>query len=212
MGQRKRQSTSAADFIPERPTLSKLRASAKSCRGCNLYRLATQTVFGEGPKRAKLMLVGEQPGDAEDKTGEPFVGPAGGLLDRALEAAGVDREEVYVTNVVKHFKWKREEGMKKRIHSKPSAAEVRACMPWLVEEVALVKPEAIVCLGATAARAMLGSTFSVTRKRAVPIESEWAPLVFATVHPSAVLRAPSEKRAREERAFFRDVERIARQL
>ena len=160
-----------------------------------------------------LMLVGEQPGDAEDKEGLPFVGPAGGLLDRALEAAGVERDDVYVTNVVKHFKWKRDvAGTKRRIHSKPSAAEVRACLPWFEEEVALVKPEAIVCLGATAAKALLGSKFSVLKHRAVPIESDWAPLVFATVHPSAVLRAPDDKRAREERAFFRDIARIAAQV
>jgi DNA polymerase len=158
------------------------------------------------------MFVGEQPGDAEDKAGRPFVGPAGGLLDRALEAARIDRDDVYVTNAVKHFKWKREEGAKRRIHSKPSAAEVRACSPWLIAEIAAVKPEAIVCLGATAAKALLGSTFSVTKKRGEALESDWAPLVFATVHPSAVLRAPSERRAREERAFFRDIERIARQL
>jgi DNA polymerase len=134
------------------------------------------------------------------------------LLDRALEAARIDRDDVYVTNAVKHFKWKREDGTKRRIHSKPSAAEVRACLPWLVAEIAVVKPRAIVCLGATSAKALLGNTFSVTKKRGVAIESEWAPLVFATVHPSAVLRAPSERRTKEERAFFRDIERIARQL
>jgi uracil-DNA glycosylase len=206
----KQSARSAADFIPLRPTLAKLRTAAKGCRGCNLYKLGTQTVFGEGPKRAKLMLVGEQPGDAEDRAGHPFVGPAGGLLDRALDAAAIDRDDVYVTNVVKHFKWKRDEDTKRRIHSKPSAAEVRACSPWLVEEIALVQPEAIVCLGATAAKALLGNSFSVTKRRAVAIESEWAPFVFATVHPSAVLRAPKARRAREERAFFRDLETIAR--
>ena len=132
MAQRQARPTSAAAFIPERPTLSRLRAAAKGCRGCHLYKLGTQTVFGEGPRRAKVMFVGEQPGDAEDKAGKPFVGPAGGLLDRALEAASIDRDDVYVTNAVKHFKWKREEGTKRRIHSKPSAAEVRACSPWLL--------------------------------------------------------------------------------
>jgi uracil-DNA glycosylase len=212
MTQRQAIPTSAAAFIPERPTLPRLRAAAKGCRGCHLYKLGTQTVFGDGPRRAKVMFVGEQPGDAEDKAGKPFVGPAGTLLDRALEAASIDRDDVYVTNAVKHFKWKREEGTKRRIHSKPSAAEVRACSPWLVAEIAAVKPEAIVCLGATAAKTLLGSTFSVTKKRGVAIESELAPLVFATVHPSAVLRAPTERRAKEERAFFRDIERIARQI
>jgi DNA polymerase len=212
MTRRKAQATSAADFIPERPTLARLRAAASSCRGCGLYKLGKQTVFGEGPKRATVMLIGEQPGDAEDKAGRPFVGPAGGLLDRALDAAGIDRDDVYVTNVVKHFKWKREEGTKRRIHSKPSAAEISACSPWLFEEISLVRPDAIVCLGATAATALLGRTFSVTKKRGVAIESEWAPFVFATVHPSAVLRAPSERRAKEEGAFFRDIKRIAAAL
>ena len=199
MAERQARSTSAADFIPDRATLPKLRAAAMTCRGCHLYKLGTHTVFGEGPRRASVMLVGEQPGDAEDKAGHPFVGPAGGLLDRALDAAGIDRDAVYVTNVVKHFKWKRDEDPKRRIHSlEPVAAEVKACLPWLVAEIALVKPSAIICLGATAAKALLGSSFSVTKKRGVAIESEWAPLVFATVHPSAVLRAPSAKRALEE--------------
>jgi DNA polymerase len=203
---------SAADFIPDRPTIPRLRAASKECRGCHLYRVGTQTVFGEGPKRARVMFVGEQPGDVEDRTGHPFVGPAGALLDRALDHAGVDRDEVYVTNVVKHFKWERDETTKRRIHSKPNAAEIRACLPWLECEISLVQPKALVCLGATAAKALLGSSFSVTKKRAVPIESDWAPMVFATVHPSAVLRAPSERRAREERAFFRDIARIARRF
>lgn len=203
---------SAADYLPGKLTLPQLRLAAKGCHGCHLYKLGTQTVFGEGRKRSDLMLIGEQPGDAEDKAGHPFVGPAGGLLDRALDAAGIERDDVYVTNVVKHFKWERDDTSKRRIHSKPNTAEVRACLPWLEAEIEVVKPEAIVCLGATAAKALLGPSFSVTKKRAVPMESEWAPLVFATVHPSAVLRAPRDRRALEERAFFRDVARIAGQL
>jgi DNA polymerase len=158
------------------------------------------------------MFVGEQPGDAEDKAGHPFVGPSGALLDRALEQAGVDRALVYVTNVVKHFKWSRGEKSKRRIHAKPNADEIRACMPWLLSEIELVRPNALVCLGATAAKAVLGNSFSVLKQRARPIASELAPVVFATVHPSAVLRAPGNRRSAEERAFFRDIARIATQL
>lgn len=203
---------SAADFLPERPTLPKLRAAARDCRGCNLFKLGTQTVFGEGPKGAKLFVIGEQPGDAEDRAGHPFVGPSGGLLDRAFEAAGIDRDEVYVTNAVKHFKWAREARSTRRLHRTPNAAEIKACFPWLESELAVVRPEAILCLGATAAKTLFGRTFSVLKHRAVPIESEWAPLAFATVHPSSILRAPSEERHRAERRFFADIERIARHL
>lgn len=208
----RRSTRSAADYIPARPTLPKLRVAARECHGCGLYKLGTQTVFGEGPKGATLFVIGEQPGDAEDRAGRPFVGPSGALLDRAFEAAGIDRDEVYVTNAVKHFKWARDQKSKRRLHRTPSASEIRACRPWLDAELALVRPRAILCLGATAAKTLLGRTFSVTKHRAEPIESEWAPVAFATVHPSAILRAPEDERARAERRFFSDIERIARHL
>src|SRR5689334_10416521 len=156
---------SAADFIPPHPTLPKLRTASKGCRGCHLWAVGTQTVFGEGPKQASVMLVGEQPGDAEDKAGHPFVGPSGKLLDRALEEAGIDRDDVYVTNAVKHFKWERDEKGKRRIHKTPNATEVRACFPWLEQEIAQVQPRVIVALGATAAKALLGRGFSVLKDR-----------------------------------------------
>lgn len=204
---------SAADFIPPRAaSLTALRAAAKGCRGCSLYKLGTQTVFGEGPSRAHVMVVGEQPGDAEDKAGRPFVGPSGLLLDRALESAGIDRDDVYVTNAVKHFKWARDARSKKRLHRTPSAGEVRACRPWLEHEIALVKPDVIICLGATAAKSLLGSQFSVLRARGIAQESTWASAVFATVHPSAVLRAPREERTRAERMFFADLLAVGRFL
>jgi DNA polymerase len=203
---------SAADFIPPHASLSKLREAAAGCRGCHLYRDATQTVFGEGPRRARVMFVGEQPGDSEDKEGRPFVGASGKLLDRSLDAAGLDREDVYVTNAVKHFKWARDASGKRRIHKSPNRGEVRACAPWLEAEIARVKPEVIVCLGATAAKALLGPAFSVTRQRGIPQRSDWAPVVVATVHPSAVLRSPREARQREERAFTADLARIPRLL
>jgi len=194
----------AADLIPDRPTVEKVRAAAKDCQACDLWRHATQTVFGEGARNAQLMLVGEQPGNDEDVTGHPFVGPAGKLLDRALGDAGIDRGEVYVTNVVKHFKW--EPRGKRRLHKKPSAAEVAACRPWLDTEIALVKPRAIVCLGATAAQALLGRTFKVTAHRGEFIASPLAPLVLATVHPSSILRAPDDvARRREMEQFTRDL-------
>jgi len=203
---------SAADFIPSRPTLTKLRAAAKGCRGCDLFKVGTQTVFGEGPSHARVMFVGEQPGDAEDKAGHPFVGPAGRLLDRALDAVGIDRDDVYVTNAVKHFKWAKDARTKRRIHKTPSAGEIRACRPWLEHEIALVKPDVIVCLGATAAKALLGRSFSVTKSRGTRIESEWAPAVFATVHPSGILRAPSDQRVRAEQMFVADIRKVARYL
>jgi DNA polymerase len=180
---------------------------AKGCKACDLYKRGTQTVFGEGPGRAKVMLVGEQPGDAEDFAGRPFVGPAGRLLDKALEEAGIDRRVVYVTNVVKHFKW--EPRGKRRIHAKPNAAEIAACRPWLQTEVALVKPHVLVCLGATAAQALLGRTFKVSRQRGEFVQSPLAPFVTATVHPSSILRAPDdEARSAELRLFVRDLERV----
>jgi len=203
---------SAADFIPPRPTLSKLRAASKDCRGCDLFKLGTQTVFGEGPASARVMVVGEQPGDQEDKAGRPFVGPSGKLLDRAFDAAGIDRDDLYVTNAVKHFKWARDARTKRRIHKTPSVGEVRACHPWLEQEIALVRPHVIVCLGATAAKALLGRDFSVMKKRGVPVKSPWAPAIIATVHPSAVLRAPTDQRALAERMFVADIRKVARLL
>jgi uracil-DNA glycosylase len=203
---------SAADFIPPRPTLPKLRAAVQQCRGCHLYKDATQAVFGAGPARARLIVVGEQPGDVEDQEGLPFVGPSGKLLDRAFDAAGVDRDDVYVTNAVKHFKFARDARTARRIHKSPNTAEVRACHPWLEAEIALIKPEIILCLGATAAKALLGTTFSVMKHRGTAIESDWASAVFTTVHPSAVLRAPRGEREKAERAFFADIRKVGLRL
>lgn len=202
---------SAADFIPPRPTLAKLREAARGCRGCHLWIGATQTVFGEGPVGAKVILVGEQPGDLEDRAGHPFVGPAGKLLDSALVQAGIDRTKVYVTNSVKHFKFVTiERG--RRLHKKPNAGEIRACNPWLQEEIGLIRPRVIVALGATAAQALLGKQFRVTRDRGKPIPSDLAEAVVATVHPSAVLRAPDERREEAKRKFIADLKRVAAYL
>jgi DNA polymerase len=188
--------------------LEVLRAAARDCRGCDLWRNATQTVFGEGPAAADIVLVGEQPGDREDRTGKPFVGPAGRLLDEALEAAGIARQRVYVTNAVKHFKW--EPRGKARIHKKPSASEVAACRQWLDQEIATLRPRGILCLGATAAQALLGRGFRVTADRGRAIDSPLAPLVMATVHPSSLLRAPTEEdRRRELERFIGDLRRFA---
>jgi uracil-DNA glycosylase len=203
---------SAADFIPPRPTLPKLREAAAKCRGCDLWLEATQTVFGEGPGHAAVMLVGEQPGDQEDRAGRPFVGPAGRLLDEGLDTAGIDREQVYVTNAVKHFKFVRQELVKRRLHKKPNAAEVRACNPWLREELRLVQPKLVVALGSTAAQALLGNSFRVTQHRGEVVESEWAGPVLATVHPSSVLRAPDQYRADARREFFDDLAKVAAYL
>ena len=201
----------ASQFIPDRPTLTGVRAAAKHCTACDLYKRGTQTVFGEGARHAALMLVGEQPGDAEDLSGHPFVGPAGKLLDRALAEAGIDRAQVYVTNVVKHFKW--EPRGKRRIHKKPNAGETAACRPWLDTEIALVKPRGIVCLGATAAQTLLGKQFKVTKHRGEFIKSPLAPLVLATVHPSSLLRAPDEEtRHRETERFIDDLRKARRAL
>jgi uracil-DNA glycosylase family protein len=200
-----------SDLLPDRPTLGAVRAVAQGCKACDLYLRGTQTVFGEGPRRAQLMLVGEQPGDAEDIAGHPFVGPAGKLLDRALEEAGIDRGLVYVTNVVKHFKW--EPRGKRRIHAKPNAAEIGACRPWLETEIAIVKPRVLVCLGATAAQALLGKAFKVSRQRGEFVASSLAPMVTATVHPSSILRAPDDEARRKEMgAFVADLKRVARAL
>jgi DNA polymerase len=196
------------ELLPRRPSLKTVRALAADCKACDLYRRATQTVFGEGPRRASVMLVGEQPGDAEDTAGRPFVGPAGRVLDRALEESGIDRREVYVTNVVKHFKW--EPRGKRRIHAKPNAAEIGACRPWLEVELALVKPHVLVCLGATAAQALLGRGFKVSRQRGELVQSSLAPAVTATIHPSSILRAPDDRTRREEmRRFVADLKKVA---
>jgi uracil-DNA glycosylase family protein len=197
------------DLLPPRPSLSKIRQTAKGCKACDLYLRGTQTVFGEGPARAEIMLVGEQPGDAEDVAGHPFVGPAGQLLDRALREAGIDRMRVYLTNVVKHFKW--EPRGKRRIHKKPNSAEINACRPWLETEIALVKPRVLVCLGAVAAQALRGTSFKVSRQRGEPVPSPLAPVVIATVHPSSILRAPDDATRREEmRRFVADLKKAAR--
>jgi len=199
------------ELIPERPTLQKLRDVAHDCRACDLYKRGTQTVFGEGPAKAEVMLVGEQPGDAEDLAGHPFVGPAGRLLDKALEEAGIDRSRVYVTNVVKHFKW--EPRGKRRIHAKPNGAEIAACRPWLETEMALVKPRILVALGATAAQALLGRSFKVTQHRGRFVDSSLAPRVTATVHPSSILRAPDDhSRHVELKRFVDDLKRVAAEL
>ena len=202
----------ATKLIPQRPTVAKLREAAADCKACPLWRSGTQTVFGEGKGSAKLMLVGEQPGDKEDLAGEPFVGPAGGVLDRALEDAEIERGEAYVTNVVKHFKWKPGRG-KRRLHQRPNAEEVGACRPWLDSELRVVKPKVLVCLGATAAKALLGSKVSVTRDRGRFLESDLAPLVSVTVHPSSILRAHGEEERRQARAeFTADLKKIGKRL
>jgi uracil-DNA glycosylase family protein len=182
---------SAAPLVPERPTLPKLREAAAACKACDLWKTGTQTVFGEGTRNAEILFVGEQPGDKEDLAGRPFVGPAGRVLDEALDAAGIDRSLAYVTNAVKHFKWQARG--KRRIHQKPNAAELAACRPWLDAELAVVKPRVLVCLGATAAQALLGRQFRVTKQRGVPVESDLAPYVVATVHPSSILRQETEE-------------------
>jgi DNA polymerase len=201
--------TTALDFFPARITYRSLHDASKTCMGCDLYRLGTQTVFGEGKITSQVMFIGEQPGDEEDKQGHPFVGPAGRLFDKALEEAGIDRDQTYVTNVVKHFKWKPRG--KRRIHEKPNAAEIRACEPWLAAELKVVKPRILVCLGATAAQALLGKDFRVTKMRGQWIESGHAERTMATLHPSAILRAPDpELRELQYRDFVGDLTRIAR--
>src|SRR5437667_10378042 len=203
----KRSQKTAASLIPSRPTISKLRTVAAGCQACDLWKMGTQTVFGEGGTKPRVMLVGEQPGDQEDIQGRPFVGPAGKILDKALEAAGIDRKEVYVTNAVKHFKW--EPRGKRRIHKKPNSLEITACKPWLEAEIDVVRPEVIVCLGATAAQALLGRDFKVSTQRGVWVESPLAPFVMATLHPSSLLRAPDdETRHRETERFIADLKRV----
>ena len=189
---------------PDTTSWSAMHKAARDCEACHLYKRATQTVFGEGPKDAPLMLVGEQPGDYEDVAGKPFVGPAGKIMDRALEEAGIDRSRVYVTNAVKHFKW--EPRGKRRIHQKPNSREIAACRPWLEAELRLVKPKLLVCLGATAAQAIFGSSFRVTRERGKVLSSNFAQRVLATVHPSSLLRQPDEEsRQREYERFVSDL-------
>lgn len=206
-----REPTSAAGFVPERPTLSKLQAAVQRCHGCDLYRFATQAVFGEGPVHASIVFVGEQPGNEEDIKGHPFVGPAGKILDRALMEAGIDRSDVYVTNAVKHFKF--EERGKRRLHKKPRASEVGACHPWLEAELALIKPKIVVCLGATAAQALFGTTFRLTQERGNFFRHAAARQVTATVHPSSILRAPdSEQRQAQYQAFVADLKRVREAL
>ena len=201
--------SSAAELIPEQLSLPLLKDAAVDCRACDLWKKGTQTVFGDGRKRSKVMFVGEQPGNEEDLTGKPYVGPAGRLNDRALAKDGINRQQTYVTNVVKHFKW--EPRGKRRIHKKPNAQEIAACRPWLEAEVTLIKPKVIVALGATAAQALLGPKFRVTKERGKFLESTLAPYIMATVHPSSILRAPDEEtRHLEYRRFVDDLKKLAR--
>jgi uracil-DNA glycosylase family protein len=207
---KKRTVTTAEDVIPAGANLAALRRAAAGCKACDLWKNATQTVFGEGKAGARVMMVGEQPGDQEDLAGKPFVGPAGRLLDEALLEAGIEREEVYITNIVKHFRWVVASRGKRRIHKKPSAAQIAACVPWLHAEIARVRPQILVCLGATAAESLLGKGFSVTREHGKLVESALAPQVVATVHPSSVLRAPDEEaRIRAKQSFIHDLKKIA---
>jgi uracil-DNA glycosylase len=201
----------ATPFLPEQRNLKTLRDAAAGCRGCHLWRGATQTVFGEGLRRSHVMFVGEQPGDQEDRQGRPFVGPAGRELDRALEAVGIARDDVYITNVVKHFKF--EERGRRRIHQTPKRFEIDACRPWLEEELRVVDPSALVLLGATAAKALLGSSFRLTQHRGELLDSDLAPIVTATIHPSAILRAPDDAARVEQReSFAEDLRVVARAL
>ena len=201
----------ATPFLPPRRSMKALREAAAGCRGCHLWRPATQTVFGEGRKSSRLMLVGEQPGDREDLAGKPFVGPAGRELDRGLEAAGIERRDAYLTNVVKHFKF--EERGRRRIHQTPKRFEIDACVPWLEAELEVVKPEAIVLLGAVAAKALLGSSFKVTQHRGELLDSELAPIVSATIHPSSILRQRDDAaRAAEREAFVEDLRAVVAAL
>jgi DNA polymerase len=202
--------TTAEPFLPARLSLKSLREAAAHCEGCELYRNATQTVFGEGSRSASIILLGEVPGDEEDKQGHPFVGPAGRLLDDALEEAGIDRDDVYVTNAVKHFRW--EPRGKRRLHKKPTARQIAACRPWLHAEILVVKPQVIVCLGATAAQAMLGPSFRITKQRGNFFHGDEAAWITATYHPSAILRAPErEDREQKQSELVEDLHRAARQ-
>ena len=195
----------ASSLVPPEPTIDRLREAASGCQACELWQLGTQTVFGEGPVRARVLLVGEQPGDQEDRQGHPFVGPAGRVLDEALAAAGIARDDVYVTNAVKHFRW--EARGKRRIHKKPSVEHVDACRPWLEAEIATVRPEVVVCLGATAAQALLGRSFRVSRQRGELVRREDGSVVTATVHPSSILRS-QDTRVQEMEAFVADLRAV----
>jgi uracil-DNA glycosylase family protein len=197
----------ASAFIPDQASLRTLREAARDCRGCDLWRPATQTVFGEGPQDARMCFVGEAPGDREDREGHPFVGPAGRELDKALAAVGIDRSEVYVTNAVKHFKF--EERGKRRIHQRPDAKQIKACRPWLRAELDVVAPEVLVVLGATAAKSLLGSSFRLTAQRGQPVESDLAPFVIATIHPSAILRGSDSASRDAQREQFTEDLRVA---
>jgi len=207
----KRSTGVPAVTIPDKPTLASLRTAAAGCKACHLWKLGTQTVFGEGSATARVMMVGEQPGDKEDLQGRPFVGPAGAILDKALAAAGIDRNDIYVTNIVKHFKW--EPRGKRRLHKKPNALEISACRPWLDAEINAVKPQVVVLLGATAAQGILGNQFRVTKQRGQWLRSRIAPLVMTTVHPSSILRAPDDDSRHEEMLkFVADLKKVAVQL
>ncbi len=200
--------TTAAPWVPQHPTLPALIAASRHCEGCDLFRHATQTVFGEGPAHAPVLFIGEQPGDQEDQQGKPFVGPAGRMLNQALRDAGVDREQVYVTNAVKHFKFI--ERGKRRIHGKPNTIEITACRPWLEAEVQVVQPDLIVCLGATAGQALMGPAFRITKERGRVLAHPWAKSLLATIHPSALLRMPEpERREQEYQLFVRDLHTVA---
>ena len=203
------QQHTAEEFFPDRLTLPSLKKAATDCQACDLWKTSTQTVFGEGQTRAAVLFVGEQPGNDEDLSGKPFVGPAGRLLDEALKEAGIDRKQTYITNVVKHFKW--EPRGKRRIHKKPNSEEISACLPWLKAEIAVIKPQFIVALGATAAQALLGRQFRVTKQRGDLIEFTLAPYIMATVHPSSILRAPDEEtRHNEYNQFVNDLKKLAK--
>jgi DNA polymerase len=207
----KKEQSTANLLIRPGASISELQQASKVCRACDLWKLGTQTVFGEGARGARVIFVGEQPGDKEDLSGKPFVGPAGAILDKALEAAGIDRTKVYVTNAVKHFKW--EPRGKRRIHKKPNAMEIAACRPWLDAEIRTLKPDVVVCLGATAAQALLGRDFKVTQRRGEMIQTTFAPAVMATVHPSSILRAPDEEsRHREMELFTEDLRKLAQEM
>jgi len=199
----------ASAYIPEHATPRAMREAVQHCRGCDLYARASRAVFGEGPNSAEIVLIGEQPGDEEDRQGHPFVGPSGKLLDRALAEAGIDRSLVYVTNAVKHFKF--EERGKRRLHKKPSGLEIRACRPWLEAEIDLIQPQIIVCLGASAAQSIFGATYRLTKERGQFVRNSWAPHVTSTVHPSAILRAPDdEQRHIEYEKFVGDLKKVQR--
>jgi len=202
---------SAYEFIPPNPTIPKLWQAAQGCRACDLYKLGTQAVLGEGPRQAAILFIGEQPGDQEDLAGRPFVGPAGRVLDEALAEVGIPRKEVFVTNAVKHFKW--EPRGKRRIHQKPTLGEVKACHPWLETELAIVQPRGIVCLGATAAQSLLGPQFRITRDRGRFFDSEGASWITATIHPSAILRMPDREKREEARLLFlEDLRKVLKRL